>query len=57
VAASGHRQAWRAVVPGNARARRFYQRCGWSDAGLFDYQAVGVAGPVPVPCHRYVKPV
>jgi ribosomal protein S18 acetylase RimI-like enzyme len=57
VAAGGHRQAWLAVVPGNTRARRFYERRGWSDAGLFDYQAAGTAGPVSVPCHRYIKPV
>jgi GNAT superfamily N-acetyltransferase len=57
VAAGGHRQAWLAVVAGNVRARRFYQRCGWSDAGLFDYQAASPAGPIPVPCHRYIKPV
>jgi GNAT superfamily N-acetyltransferase len=53
VATAGHRRAWLAVVPGNARARRFYERQGWADEGPFDYPAAGVA----VPCHRYVKPV
>lgn len=28
VEAGGHRRAWLAVVAGNARARRFYERCG-----------------------------
>src|SRR5687768_970380 len=31
--------AWLAVVAGNARARRFYERNGWRDAGAFDYAA------------------
>jgi hypothetical protein len=45
--------AWLAVVPGNARARRFYERSGWADDGGFDY----VAGEITVPCRRYVKRV
>jgi len=51
VAAAGHTVAWLAVVPGNARARRFYERSGWSDEGGFDY----VADEITVPCRRYVK--
>jgi GNAT superfamily N-acetyltransferase len=54
VAAAGHERAWLAVVPGNARARRFYERSGWADDGLFDRY---VGGTIPVPCHRYVKRV
>jgi ribosomal protein S18 acetylase RimI-like enzyme len=57
VAAGGHERAWLAVAAGNARARRFYQRCGWTDEGLFEYAAAVPGGTVPVPCHRYVKPV
>jgi ribosomal protein S18 acetylase RimI-like enzyme len=53
VAAGGHDRAWLAVAPGNARARRFYERQGWADEGLFDYGAAGMS----VSCHRYVKPV
>jgi GNAT superfamily N-acetyltransferase len=52
VAAAGHAQAWLAVVAGNARARRFYERSGWTDDGAFDYIA---AGGITVPTHRYVK--
>jgi len=56
VADAGHRRAWLAVAPGNARARRFYQRCGWADEGLFSYHAVvPQGGTIAVPCHRYVK--
>lgn len=52
VGAAGHEQAWLAVVAGNARARRFYERSGWTDGGAFDYIA---AGGISVPSHRYVK--
>jgi GNAT superfamily N-acetyltransferase len=56
VAAAGYETAWLAVVAGNARARRFYERCGWSDAGAYDYAArVPGQAPIPVPTHRYEK--
>jgi ribosomal protein S18 acetylase RimI-like enzyme len=57
VAAGGHRLAWLAVAPGNGRARRFYERCGWRDEGLFDYAATHGGQVIPVPCHRYTKKV
>jgi GNAT superfamily N-acetyltransferase len=57
VRAAGHDTAWFAVVAGNGRARRFYERSGWTDDGMFDYPAPHVDGPIPVPCHRYVKQV
>ncbi|PRX46603.1 ribosomal protein S18 acetylase RimI-like enzyme [Prauserella shujinwangii] len=57
VAASGHDQAWLAVVPGNARARRFYERRGWTDEGPFEHAAEGPDGPITVPCRRYTKQV
>ncbi|MEO3765997.1 GNAT family N-acetyltransferase [Streptomyces sp. B8F3] len=56
VAERGHGRVWLAVVTGNARARRFYARQGWTDEGPLDYQAEGADGPVTVPCHRYEKP-
>jgi transcriptional regulator GlxA family with amidase domain/GNAT superfamily N-acetyltransferase len=55
VAAAGHDTAWLAVVTGNARARRFYERCGWADDGGFEYAARHADGTVAVPCRRYVK--
>jgi GNAT superfamily N-acetyltransferase len=55
VKANGHDEAWLAVATGNGRARRFYERSGWADAGAFDYPATTDDGPIPVPCHRYVK--
>jgi GNAT superfamily N-acetyltransferase len=33
VAANGFLAAWLAVVDGNVRARRFYERNGWTDGG------------------------
>jgi GNAT superfamily N-acetyltransferase len=55
VRANGHSAAWLAVVAGNARARRFYERSGWVDEGEFVYEASDRTGPIDVPCHRYVK--
>jgi GNAT superfamily N-acetyltransferase len=52
---SGHATAWLAVVAGNARARRFYERSGWSDRGGFDYEAKSESGPILVPSRRYEK--
>ena len=42
-------------VAGNERARRFYERQGWTDAGLFDYTAPGDTGPIAVRAHRYER--
>jgi len=49
--------AWLAVAVGNARARRFYERQGWSDASALDYPSETAAGSVIVPCRRYEKVV
>lgn len=48
-------RAWLAVVAGNARARRFYERRGWVDAGPFDYSAETDEGAFTVPALRYEK--
>ncbi len=56
VIAAEYPLAFLAVIAGNARARRFYERQGWVDAGPFDYRAWTRDGAsVPVPCHRYEK--
>lgn len=55
IRAAGHRTAWLAVVPGNGRARRFYERIGWIDEGQFDHLAPADGGPIRVPARRYVK--
>jgi GNAT superfamily N-acetyltransferase len=55
IAADGHESAWLAVVPGNARARRFDERNGWIDDGLIEYPATTAGGSVLTPAHRYNK--
>ena len=57
VAAAGHAEAWLAVVPGNVRARAFYEKHGWRDDGPLDYAAETAGGTIAVPCRRYVKHV
>ncbi|MBY8870252.1 GNAT family N-acetyltransferase [Micromonospora sp. PLK6-60] len=52
--------AWLAVAVGNARARRFYARCGWRDAAALDYPAeagTAAGATVTVACRRYEKRV
>lgn len=50
---AGHLTPWLAVATGNARARHFYEREGWTDAGEFSYPAeIGGGASVPVSCHR-----
>ena len=55
IAAAGFPSAWLAVVAGNERARRFYDRNGWTDEGDFIYQAADEGGPINVPCRRYTR--
>jgi len=50
---AGYRRAWLAVVAGNQRARSFYSRHGWRDAGPISYLAETEAGPFAIPSHRY----
>jgi ribosomal protein S18 acetylase RimI-like enzyme len=50
-----HPAAWLAVVEGNGRARRFYERHGWRDSGPLQYEAEIPGGTLPVPTRRYVK--
>ena len=57
VAQRGFGVAWLAVVEGNARARRFYERGGWSNAGRLDYVVEDQGVVVDVPTLRYEKPV
>jgi GNAT superfamily N-acetyltransferase len=46
---------WLEVVTGNARARAFYAREGWRDAGTADHVIDTSSGPAVVPSHRYEK--
>ncbi|HEY7072203.1 MAG TPA: GNAT family N-acetyltransferase [Acidimicrobiales bacterium] len=55
--AERHDGAWLAVVAANTRARGFYARRGWVDAGPGDYGARTAAGTVTVAVRRYEKQV
>jgi ribosomal protein S18 acetylase RimI-like enzyme len=53
--AKSYSLCWLAVASGNARARRFYERSGWSDNGPLDYSAEIDSGHTTVPTRRYQK--
>ena len=55
IAAAGHDVAWLAVVTGNARARAFYEREGWRDAGDLPYEVTAGGERFVSPCRRYEK--
>ena len=55
VGAAGHESAWLAVVAGNARARRFYEKQGWIDEGDLPYEVTAGGQTFTSPCRRYVK--
>jgi GNAT superfamily N-acetyltransferase len=57
VAAGGHDVAWLAVVTGNARARAFYEKQGWTDAGYLPYEVEALGERFVSPCRRYEKTV
>lgn len=55
VVATSYDTVWLVVATGNARARRFYERSGWHDAGPIAYEAEVTDGVVAVPCRRYER--
>ena len=58
IAGAGMPSAWLAVVAGNDRARSFYEKHGWTDAGPTVYMAAGARdldARIPVTAHRYEK--
>ena len=57
VALQGYDEAWLAVVAGNARARRFYERRGWADEGDLPYEVTADGQTFVSPCRRYTKRV
>jgi putative acetyltransferase len=57
VADAGYDVAWLAVVVGNARARAFYEKHGWHDAGDLPYEVTALGETFISPCRRYEKPV
>ncbi len=57
IAEAGYDVAWLAVVVGNARARRFYEKHGWHDAGDLPYEVTALGETFISPCRRYEKRV
>ena len=57
VAAGGHDVAWLAVAIGNARARAFYEKTGWTNASDLPYEVVALGETFVSPCRRYEKRV
>src|SRR4051794_1979825 len=55
IAAAGYDVAWLAVVVGNARARAFYEKHGWYDAGDLPYEVTALGERFVSPCRRYEK--
>lgn len=55
--AASYDAAWLAVVAGNARARRFYERRGWADEGDLPYEVTAAGETFVSPCRRYTKRV
>jgi putative acetyltransferase len=57
VAATAHDVAWLAVAIGNARARAFYEKAGWTNAEDLPYEVVALGETFVSPCRRYEKRV
>ena len=55
IAEAGYDVAWLAVVVGNARARRFYEKHGWHDADDLPYEVTALGETYVSPCRRYEK--
>ena len=47
--------AWLACSVGNARAARFYEKCGWRRVGIETYAVETLKGSLPVEIWRYEK--
>jgi GNAT superfamily N-acetyltransferase len=53
----GVKLAWLACAIGNDRAARFYEKSGWSRAGVISYQSETASGPFRADVWRYEKPL
>jgi ribosomal protein S18 acetylase RimI-like enzyme len=53
----GYETAWLAVVTGNDRALRFYEREGWYDTGPIQYTVEIEGGSMTIPTRRYEQRV
>jgi GNAT superfamily N-acetyltransferase len=55
LAARGVARAWLACAIGNARAARFYEKCGWRRASTFTSRLDTPDGVIPLEVWRYEK--
>lgn len=55
LAAAGVHNAWLACAIGNARAARFYEKCGWHNTGTFTDLVETSNGPFALDVWRYEK--
>lgn len=55
LAAAGVEVAWLAVAIGNARARAFYEKSGWTNAEDLPYPVDALGETFVSPCRRYEK--
>ncbi|MEO0915115.1 MAG: GNAT family N-acetyltransferase [Pseudomonadota bacterium] len=53
--AAGVERAWLYCAPGNARAERFYARCGWENMGQETVGFETSAGPFELPVIRFER--
>lgn len=53
--AHGTREAWLTCRVGNDRAARFYENCGWSNAGIISYGVETLEGPFELDVWRFEK--
>jgi len=52
---TGHESAWLACAVGNERAARFYEKCGWKNAGVRTVELATSQGVFPLPVWRFEK--
>ncbi len=57
MAANGVTRAWLACAVGNARAARFYEKCGWHRAGILVDELPTPNGVLPLEAWRYEKTI
>lgn len=57
LAANGVVTAWLSCAVGNARAARFYEKCGWSRTGTLTLDSETANGVFPIQVWRYEKRV
>lgn len=55
IAQNGHCLAWLACAQGNARAMRFYEKCGWRNAGAETVDLDTSEGAFPLTVWRYER--